>query len=138
MNKLTKLFGTLSKPSSHTFQVPDRKDIEQSTQGKTTDYPNKVKVVNLGLDVFDVGISARSKRNVIDNVNKVEQGERSEITAHLIESQSFARDSFASLVKGQVKQGVVEGIGAVLNLGAAGLEASHTQTPSEKWGVDPY
>jgi hypothetical protein len=117
---------------------PLRTEINQVTQGKKSDYANQVHGVNKLLDGFGVGISKQSAQGVIGNVQKVEAGTMSEISAHLREAKGFGRDAFESFSKGQVKQGAVEAFGSALNTAGAAFKSTFTPTPAEKLGNDPW
>ncbi|MBZ4329357.1 hypothetical protein ACIHQR_17285 [Corallococcus coralloides] len=122
---------------SHVFRDPSRHQIDQSTHGKTSDYSHAVGGVNQLLDKNGIGISERSKSSVIDNVNKVETGARSEVNAHQREALNFGRDAFESIRKGQFKQGAVEAFGSGLNAAASVYKSLSTPTPAEQRGIDP-
>ncbi|MCP3099797.1 hypothetical protein LZ198_13060 [Myxococcus sp. K15C18031901] len=122
----------------HLFKNPSRQQIDQTTQGKKSDYSQQVSVVNQVLDQNGITISDRSKASVIDNIKKVETGERSEVTAHGREAVTFARDSFESAKKGEYKQASVELTGAVLNSAGIAYKAVITPTPGENRGNTPW
>lgn len=117
---------------------PLRTEINKATDGKASDYANQVHGVNSLLDKHGVGISKASAQGVIGNVQKVEKGEMSEISAHLREARGFGRDAFESFAKGHVKQGSVEAFGSVLNTAGAAFKSTFTPTPAEKKGNDPW
>lgn len=123
---------------NHVFRNPSRQQIDQTTQGKTSDYSHAVSGVNQILDKNSIAISDRSKNSVIDNVNKVETGARSEVNAHQREALNFGRDAFTSFSKGQFKQGGVEALGSGLNAAASVFKSTYTETPSEKKGIGPW
>jgi hypothetical protein len=120
------------------FKQPNRHQIDQATQGKKSDYAQQVQGVNSLLDKHDVQISSRSKASVIDNVHKVESGQRSEINAHQREAVTFGRDAFVSAKQGNYRQAAAEATGSVLNTFASFGKATYTPTPLEKLGVDPH
>ncbi len=124
--------------SNHTFQNPMRQQIDQTTQGKKSDYAHAVGGVNQILDRGNIGISARSQASVIDNVKKVETGDRSEVNAHQREALNFGRDAFESVKKGQFKQASVEAFGSTVNALASGYKSLYTETPLEKRGITPH
>ncbi|RKG54516.1 hypothetical protein D7X30_28765 [Corallococcus sp. AB011P] len=124
--------------SNHTFKNPSRLQIDQTTQGKKSDYSHAVSGVNQMLDKGNFGISDRSKSSVINNVIQVEKGQRSEVNAHQREALNFGRDAFVSISKGQFKQGAVEALGSGLNAAASGFKSTYTPTPHEKQGIDPW
>lgn len=128
--KNLKLGGPLNNPL--------RNDIQQVTSGKKSDYANQVHGVNGLLDKMGIGISKSSASGVINNVQKVEKGQMSEVSAHLRESLGFGKDAFDSLSKGNLKQGSVEAFGSVLNAGGAAFKSTFTPTPMEKLGLDPF
>jgi hypothetical protein len=123
---------------NHTFKIPARNQIDQTTQGKTSDYSHAVQGVNQILDKNGIGISERSKNSVISNVKQVEKGQRSEINAHQREALNFGRDAFVSFGKGQFKQGSVEALGSGLNAAASLYKTLYTPTPLEQRGIDPH
>jgi hypothetical protein len=122
----------------HTFSNPARKQIDQTTQGKKSDYAQQVGGVNQLLDQNGIRISDRSRQSVVDNVTKVESGQRSEINAHQREAVTFARDSFQSAANGQFKQALVEGFGATVNTAGSLFKTVYTETPMEKKGHSPW
>ncbi|RKG77200.1 hypothetical protein D7W79_15915 [Corallococcus exercitus] len=124
--------------SNHTFRNPSRQQIDTTTQGKTSDYSHSVSGVNQILDKGNIGISDRSRNSVIDNVKKVETGQRSEVNAHQREALNFGRDAFVSFSKGDFKQGAVEAFGSGLNGAASVFKSTFTQTPHEKQGIGPW
>ncbi len=124
--------------SQHTFSNPARQQIDQATQGKKSDYAQQVGGVNQILDRNGINISDRSRRSVVDNVTRVESGQRSEVNAHQREALTFARDSFQSARSGQYKQAAVEGFGAVLNTAGSLFKSVYSQTPDEKKGQTPW
>ncbi|AGC44924.1 MULTISPECIES: hypothetical protein [Myxococcus] len=128
----------IKRISNHVITNPARKEIDATTQGKKSDYSQQVQGVNMVLDAFNYGISKNSQKSVIDNVKKVETGDRSEFTAHGLESISFLKDGTKNLLKGELRQGSIELLGATLNAAGAVYKTSYTQTPSEKKGVDPW
>ncbi|RKH74555.1 hypothetical protein [Corallococcus aberystwythensis] len=123
--------------SSYTFKNPSRQQVDRTSDGSKSDYGQQVSGMNQFLDKRNVGISDRSRDSVIDNVVKVERGERSEINAHQREVVGFARDAFDSFRKGDFRQGSVEALGSVLNAAGSVFKSTYTQTPSEKRGIDP-
>ncbi|WP_164000681.1 hypothetical protein [Pyxidicoccus caerfyrddinensis] len=124
--------------SNHTFQNPSRKQIDQTTHGKKSDYGQQVGGVNQLLDKSGIGISDRSRASVIDNVKKVEKGERSEVNAHQREAITFARDSFQSAKSGHFKQAAVEAFGSGLNAAGSVFKSAYTETSHEKSGITPW
>ncbi|WP_375759747.1 hypothetical protein [Corallococcus exercitus] len=128
----------LKSISSYTFKNPSRLQIDRTSDGSKTVYGQQVNGMNYFLDKRNVGISDRSRDSVIDNVRKVESGERSEINAHQREVVGFARDAFESFRKGDVRQGAVEATGAVLNAAGSVFKSTYTETPHEKQGIHPY
>lgn len=125
------------KPN-HTFQNPMRQQIDATTQGKKSDYAHAVGGVNQILDRGSIGISARSQASVIDNVKKVETGERSEVNAHQREALNFGRDAFESAKKGNYKQAGVEAFGSTINGLASLFKSTYTETPGEQRGITPH
>ncbi|QDE66146.1 hypothetical protein [Myxococcus xanthus] len=123
---------------NHTFQNPMRQQIDQTTQGKKSDYAHAVGGVNQILDRANIGISSRSQASVIDNVKKVETGERSEVNAHQREALNFGRDAFENAKKGNYKQAGVEAFGSTVNGLASLFKSTYTETPSEKRGIAPH
>lgn len=123
---------------NHVFRNPSRHEIDQTTQGKKSDYSHAVSGVNQILDKGNLGISDRSKNSVIDNVIQVEKGQRSEVNAHQREALNFGRDAFTSFTKGHLKQGAVEALGSGLNAAASVFKSTYTETPSEKKGIGPW
>ncbi|MFP2958529.1 hypothetical protein ACLEPN_11950 [Myxococcus sp. 1LA] len=123
---------------NHSFQNPMRQQIDQTTQGKKSDYAHAVGGVNQILDRGNVGISARSQASVMDNVKKVETGERSEVNAHQREALNFGRDAFQSARQGNYKQASVEAFGSTVNGLASMFKSTFTETPSEKQGITPH
>ena len=124
--------------SNHTFQNPSRKQIDQTTHGKKSDYGQQVGGVNQLLDKSGIGISDRSRASVIDNVKNVEKGERSEVNAHQREAITFARDSFQSAKSGHFKQAAVEAFGSGLNAAGSVFKSAYTETSHEKSGITPW
>ncbi|RKH19829.1 hypothetical protein D7Y13_18695 [Corallococcus praedator] len=124
--------------SNHTFLNPSRKQIDSTTQGKKSDYAQQVSGVNQLLDKNGIGISDRSRNSVLDNVVKVERGERSEVNAHQREALNFGRDAFQSAKQGHVKQALVEAFGSGLNAAGSVFKSTYTQTPHEKQGIAPW
>jgi hypothetical protein len=123
---------------NHTFKLPSRSQIDQTTQGKQSDYSHAVRGVNQILDKASIGISDRSRNSVIDNVIQVEKGQRSEVNAHQREALNFGKDAFVSLSKGHFKQGAVEALGSGLNAAASVFKSTYTPTPHELRGIDPH
>ncbi|GMT99558.1 hypothetical protein KH5H1_36770 [Corallococcus caeni] len=124
--------------SSYTFKNPSRLQVDRTSDGSKSVYGQQVNGMNYFLDKKNVGISDRSRDSVIDNVVKVERGERSEINAHQREVVGFARDAFESFSKGNVRQGSVEAAGSVLNAAGSVFKSTYTQTPHEKQGIHPW
>lgn len=120
----------------HMF-FPRRQQISTASEGATSDYGQAVFGVNKLLDSNGINISERSKNSVIDNVKKVETGERSEINAHQREAVTFARDSFVSASEGRYRQAAVEATGSVLNTLGSMYKSLYTPTPAERRGLDP-
>lgn len=123
---------------NHSFFNPSRKQIDQTTQGKTSVYSQQVEGMNQILDKNHIGISDRSRDSVIDNVNKVERGERSEVNAHQREALNFGRDAFQSARNGNYKQASVEAFGSGLNAAGSLFKSTYTETPHEKQGNSPW
>ncbi|WP_338866795.1 hypothetical protein [Myxococcus stipitatus] len=121
-----------------TFTNPKRQEIDATTQGKKSDYSQLVQGMNVLLDKGNFDVSNKSQKGVIDNVKKVETGERSQFSAHLLESRSFLKDGFENVAKGNMKQGGIELLGAGLNAAGATYTTLHTETPFEKKGITPW
>ncbi|WP_223632862.1 hypothetical protein [Corallococcus sp. EGB] len=128
----------LKSISNYVFQNPSRQQVDRTSDGSKSVYGQQVNGMNYFLDKRNVGISDRSRDSVIDNVIKVESGERSEINAHQREVVGFARDAFESFRKGDVRQGTVEAAGSVLNAAGSVFKSTYTETPSEKKGIGPW
>ncbi len=126
------------QPGKSPFVFARRKQIDDVASPSTSVYGQQVQGVNAFLDRNGVNISARSQASVIDNVQKVETGQRSEVNAHQREAVTFARDAYESARSGQYRQAAVELTGSVVNAGGSVFKSTYTQTPSEKGGVDPW
>ncbi|MHA7631590.1 hypothetical protein [Corallococcus sp. M7] len=125
-------------PGSHTFRFPSRQQIDSVSDGAKSVYGQQVSGMNLFLDKNNFRISDRSRDSIIDNVKKVESGERSEINAHQREVVGFARDAFDNFQKGDYRQAGVEALGSVLNAAGSVFKSTYTQTPHEKQSIDPW
>ncbi|WP_426756762.1 hypothetical protein [Myxococcus sp. Y35] len=128
----------LKVKQNHSFQNPRRQQIDETTQGKTSDYAHAVGGVNQILDRGNIGISSRSQASVIDNVKKVETGARSEVNAHQREAMNFGRDAFQSARQGNYKQASVEAFGSGVNALASVYKSTYSETPNEKKGIGPW
>ena len=123
---------------NHQFNSPSRQEIHDATKDKKSDYAQQVHGVNQILDKNHFSISDRSKASVLDNVAKVETGDRSEINAHQREALNFGRDAFESVRKGDYRQAGITAFGSGLNALGSMFKSTYTETPLEKRGVTPH
>lgn len=131
-----------AKPSPYNPHLADltqtnklRGDVLQQAANNMSIYGELVGLVDIGLVKTGIGMSPASHQVVMDNLRQVHDGTMMESTAHLREAVTFSQDAFESFTHGEIKQGMVESAGALINgaLGTALIAPEATVRKIQDW-----
>ncbi|WP_140473098.1 hypothetical protein [Ewingella americana] len=90
--------------------------IALQNDNKNSVYIPAVYCVNYVLQKGRLGLSQASFDSIVNNIQMVKQGQRSETTASLVETMFFARDAVNSMRRGNFGMAMINAAGSALNL----------------------